>query len=958
MFRKVNLVVALLATLLVIATNASSQTNGCNCANASLVGDTVGTRFNLGPGPISKVVGAGIELPGAGPSLGSPGPSPRWNIDFGSDTIRIDFLQQPATYGMGSYFTFSSLDPQLAGCPPAFVSGITVSTNKPTNQFKVVAAATFGPHTVTIQIAPSSKNLDWQPGEFVLVKLNFACDTQLASVINENTPTVIPGQYIVIFKPGTARNDVLVAERTVERLGGKIGFRYTSALLGFSATLPANALQAVRAVNGVAYIEADQKVSINIVQNNPPTGLDRTSERWLLLDQRYTYTETGAGVHAYVIDTGILTSHNEFSGRASGTYFDAFGGNGQDCNGHGTHVAGTIGGLNYGIAKNVLLHPVRVLNCGGSGSESGVAAGVDWVTLNRPAGQPAVANLSLGAPPGVLLPTLNTAVTNSIALGVTYVIATGNSNADACTVSPGLVPTAITVGAINPNNDTRSSFSNWGTCLDVFAPGEGILSAWYTGNNATNILQGTSMAAPHVAGVAALYLQNHSWANPANVWSYIHTFTNDLPTTPGWAGIINPGPGSPNELLHWGSLNNGANDGEPHITTVDGIHYDFQSAGEFITLRDANGLEIQTRQTPVATTFAPGMNPYTGLATCLSINTAVAARVGSHRVTFQPGPSGVLDPNGLQLRVDGVLTTLGASGLALGGGGRVIPSLGGGIQIDFPDETTLVVTPGTWAPIGKWYLNLSVFHTRAAEGIMGAIAPGSWLPALPNGTSLGPRPSSLHQRYIDLNLTFADAWRVTNTTSLFDYAPGTSTATFTLRSWPQESGACVIPQQPPVAPIEPRIAQQLCRAIVDKNINADCVFDVTVTGETGFAKTYLLTQQIRIGSTTTTVSDDKNPTQAGEPVTFTATVARNVSGVRGAPTGTVQFTIDEKRTGEPVKLDRNGQATWKTQSLKDGNHQVRALYTPSNNSVFLASSSVDKAHRVGQWEIETGPPKR
>jgi hypothetical protein len=182
MLRKVNLIVALFATLLVVATNASSQTGGCNCANASLVGDTVGTRFNLGPGPINKVVGAGIELPGAGPILGGAGPSPRWNIDFGSNTIRIDFLQQPATYGMGSYFTFSSLDPQLAGCPPAFISGITVTTNKPTVPFNVVAAATFGPHTVKIQIAPNSANIDWQPGEFILVKLNFACDTSSTQI--------------------------------------------------------------------------------------------------------------------------------------------------------------------------------------------------------------------------------------------------------------------------------------------------------------------------------------------------------------------------------------------------------------------------------------------------------------------------------------------------------------------------------------------------------------------------------------------------------------------------------------------------------------------------------------------------------------------------------------------------------------------------------------------------------
>jgi hypothetical protein len=181
MLRKVNLIVAVLATLLVMAPNASSQTNVCNCANASLVGDTVGTRFGGGP-VANRTVNAGVELPNAGPVLGAAGPSPRWNINYGSDTIRVDFLQQPATYGAGASFVFSSLDPQLAGCPPAFISGITVTTNKPTVPFNVVAAATFGPHTVTIPIAPSGGNLDWQPGEFILIKLNFACATPATQV--------------------------------------------------------------------------------------------------------------------------------------------------------------------------------------------------------------------------------------------------------------------------------------------------------------------------------------------------------------------------------------------------------------------------------------------------------------------------------------------------------------------------------------------------------------------------------------------------------------------------------------------------------------------------------------------------------------------------------------------------------------------------------------------------------
>jgi subtilisin family serine protease len=787
-----------------------------------------------------------------------------------------------------------------------------------------------------------------------------AAERTLAPVHNEGGPNTIPGQYIVVFKPGTARNVVAAAQERIKSLGGKVLFTYTSSLIGFSVKVPAEgeqaqrAVQALRELSGVAYIEADQKVSGDTIQPpNPPTvppaGLDRTSERLLPLDTKYTYSETGIGVQVYILDSGIRTTHTEFAGRASGAFTAIMDGNGtNDCNGHGTNVAGIVGGATFGIAKGVTLHAVRVLDCGNAGTEAGVIAGVDWLTNN--ATHPAVANMSLG---GGVSTALDTAVTNSINSGVIYVVSAGNNNADACSQSPARVPAAITVGAVNPTNDTRASFSNFGTCLDLFGPGVNILSAGIASDTATSTFSGTSQAAPHVAGVAARYLETHPTANPAAVWAAIHN-ADDVSTTTGWAGVINPGAGSPNELLHWGSLNDGHDDGEPHITTVDGVHYDFQSAGEFITLRDADGLEIQTRQTPVATTFAPGTNPYTGLASCVSINTAIAARVGSHRVTLQPGPSGVVDPNGLQLRVDGVLTTLGANGLALGGGGRVISSLGGGIQIDFPDGTMLIVTPGTWAPIGKWYLNLSIFHTPASEGIMGAIAPGSWLPALPNGTSLGPIPSSLHQRYVDLNQKFADAWRVTDKTSLFDYAPRTSTATFTLSTWPQESGPCAIPEKPPVKPLDPRIAREVCRSIVDKNRNADCVFDVTVTGERGFAKTYLLSQRIELGSTTTTVSDNKDPSGPEERVIFTARVVRNATAapkeLRGnaAPTGSVQFTVADSKVERPIKLDPHGQAIWRTASLKPGKHRVAATYIPDKGSVFLPSISLDEIHTVDQ----------
>jgi hypothetical protein len=670
--------------------------------------------------------------------------------------------------------------------------------------------------------------------------------------VNAGARDAIPGQYIVVFKPGAAAEAVLNAERVVAKFGGRIGFRYKSALVGFSAKLPPAALEALRAAPGVAWIEPDQKVSLNVIQPNPVTGLDRTSERLLQLDNRFTYSETGAGVNAYVLDTGILTAHSDFGGRASVAYDtvddDGVPGNensdkgvfdGQDCNGHGTHVAGTIGGIKYGIAKNVSLRAVRVLGCGGSGTWAGVIAGVDWVTLN--ASRPAVVNMSLG---GGVSPAIDTAVTNSIASGITYVLAAGNNyGGNACNVSPARVPTAITVGAVNPVNDTIANFSNVGPCLDLFAPGVQITSAWYNSTPPTNgctlvsvnpdtvTCSGTSMAAPHVAGVVAFHLQNNPTASPASVWGAIPGglhYNNNVSTTPGWGGIIGLPAGSPNELLHWGSLDDGYNDGDPHITTVNGVRYDFQGAGEFVALRDGGLTEVQTRQTPVATSFNPGANPHTGLATCVSLNTAVAARVGKHRVTYQPNLGGVPDPAGLQLRVDGSLTTLAPNGLALAGGGRVAPSPGGGIRIDFPDGAALIATPGWWASQGKWFLNLSVLRTRASEGIMGDIAPGNWLPALPDGTRLGPKPASLSQRYADLNQRFADAWRVTNATSLFDYAPGTSTATFTLRDWPKADAPCLVPETKPAETPSRRVAQEVCRAYL--------LTELVELGEAGLAR--------------------------------------------------------------------------------------------------------------------------
>ncbi|MGZ4787739.1 MAG: Ig-like domain repeat protein, partial [Terriglobales bacterium] len=427
---------------------------------------------------------------------------------------------------------------------------------------------------------------------------------------------------------------------------------------------------------------------------------------------------------------------------------------------------------------------------------------------------------------------------------------------------------------------------------------------------------------------------------------------------PAWADTSNSGGLNPDGNAGFDAYTDrvtggaAAMEGDPHITTVDNIHYDFQGGGEFISLRDGDGSEIQTRQTPIPTAPNPGTNPYTGLSTCVSLNTAVAARVGAHRVTYQPNLSGNPDPSGLQLRVDGDLTTLAANGVDLDDGGRILRNATNGVEIDFPNGTILNVTPGWWASQSKWYLNVDVLRTPSVEGLMGALMPGSWLPALPDGSSLGTKPAAPHQRYVELYEKFGNAWRVTDRTSLFDYAPGTSTDTFTNKNWPPENGSCTLPNQTAVTPGNPRMAALACREVTDKGLHADCLFDVAVTGNTGFAKTYILTQKQRVGTTVTTVSDDPDPSQPGEWVTFVAAVSRNVSREREVPTGTVQFMLDGQNEGQAVQLDSTGRARWETSRLRVGKHRISARYIPRENSVFLPSSGED-LHLVRRCACES-----
>jgi FtsP/CotA-like multicopper oxidase with cupredoxin domain len=405
--------------------------------------------------------------------------------------------------------------------------------------------------------------------------------------------------------------------------------------------------------------------------------------------------------------------------------------------------------------------------------------------------------------------------------------------------------------------------------------------------------------------------------------------------------------------LKIGAPDDGSDNGDPHVHTVDGKSYDFQAVGEFTLLRDVEGMEVQARHWPVETAN-PVTDSHTGLTSCVSVNRAVAARVGTHRISYQPGREGQLE-----FYLDGKPAPLPREGMDLGAHRLTAFAVTGGamaVRVDYASQAVLTITPYFWESQNIWLLNVSVSHTQADEGIMGIISPSSWLPALPNGTNIGPMPATLHDRYITLYKTFANAWRVTDDTSLFVYTAGTSTKTFTDEDWPAEKFPCKLKPQfriPDASPILSNIpiaaAKKICQRVGITELNRDCVFDVTTTGDKDFAKAYLVEQDLKLHGTSVQILASKPRTQPGEALMLTATILP-LKCARPTPTGTITFFIDGLPVGSPVKLDKRGRASFTTTRLVPGDHSIRATYGGGGRHKHRPSSSPNLLHMVRKPE--------
>jgi subtilisin family serine protease len=369
-----------------------------------------------------------------------------------------------------------------------------------------------------------------------------------APLLGTDNAGAIPGQYIVVFSDGAASANLgaqdaggLIRSLGLDPQGITVQYLYAQALNGFAAKLSAQNLATLRSDPRVKYIEQDSVMRATATQTGATWGLDRIDQSNLPLDGNYVYNATASNVTAYIIDTGINTAHTAFGGRAVWGTNTTGDGNNSDCQGHGTHVAGTVGSSTWGVAKGVKLVAVKVLGCDGSGTNSGVIAGVNWAVGNKTG--PAVANMSLG---GGASQALDDAVNNAAAKNLVMAVAAGNENQNACNVSPARAVSAITVGATTKTDSRDTSYSNYGNCVDLFAPGTGITSTWVGSTTATNTISGTSMASPHVAGAAALILASNPGYTTAQV-------TSALKSSATANKVTSAGTGSPNLLLFTGT---------------------------------------------------------------------------------------------------------------------------------------------------------------------------------------------------------------------------------------------------------------------------------------------------------------------------------------------------------------------------------------------------------------------
>ncbi len=528
------------------------------------------------------------------------------------------------------------------------------------------------------------------------------------AILHAGGETAVEGSYIVVFKDTAVQRGAVPtkARELASKHSGQVARTYSAALRGFEARVDAKTAARIAADPSVAYVEQNHEVSISGTQTNPTWGLDRIDQRALPLNNSYTYPNTAPGVRAYVIDTGVLNTHSDFGGRATSGYdFVDNDSNATDCNGHGTHVAGTIAGTTCGVAKEARIVGVRVLDCAGSGTNAGVISGVEWVTTN--AVKPAVANMSLG---GGANTALDNAVAASIASGVTYAIAAGNSNANACNYSPARTAAAITVGATT-NTDARASYSNFGTCLDIFAPGTSITSAWYTSTTATNTISGTSMAAPHVAGAAALVAQANPTWTPAQIRDYL---VNNATSN----AVTSPGTGSPNKLLYVVNGGTPVNDFSVAVTPTAGSTAPGGSVTATVNTTTTSGtaqtvnLSASGLPSGATATFSPS-SVTSGASSTLTISTSAATAPGTYSITVTgTGASGVKTATY-------TLTVTGSGGGSCSGTN--------GTDVNIPDRATVtssIVISGCGRNASSAStVPVNIVHTYRGDLVIDLIAP-------------------------------------------------------------------------------------------------------------------------------------------------------------------------------------------------------------------------------------------